>query len=226
MMNDSLLNVCYTNINVWKEKDLFDKGLSLVKEARRKKVLACRQENDRCRSLAAGLLIRYACRMNGLDYDLMDFRRSESGKPFADGLDFNVSHSGDFAALVAGNVSAGIDVDCLTKRFSDKNGAKRLNGIMEKCFDAEEKKYIGERFSDGRLSNAAILRATRVWTRKESFAKERGIGLAMDFSTIHTMTEQGFWSYVLPDDYVISVFSENPVSIEFPVCVNLQEMLG
>ncbi len=138
MKQQAALKIFYTNCKCFTEKDLFEKGLSLVNETRRKKVLACKQEADRCRSLAAGLLVRYACGQIGYDYDAMHFSEGRNHKPLAENMHFNLSHSGDFAAIVIGDAEAGIDIECLLYRFGGARGKERFFGVLERCFTEEE----------------------------------------------------------------------------------------
>jgi 4'-phosphopantetheinyl transferase len=224
-MMQSALEIYYTDINEWKESALFEKGLSLVHQKRRNKVESCRFEDDRCRSLAAGLLIRYACLRRGLDYGALHFFETASGKPQVEGLQYNVSHSGDYAVLVAGDVPAGIDVEKMDARFGGQKGAVRLEHIIRKTFDDKEKEKFASYRTEGSLSGQALRFAAEVWTRKESFAKECGAGLGMDFSEIHTQDAEGFFTFELPGHYTVSVFSREPVKIEFPVCVRAADML-
>lgn len=221
----STIEIYYTDIRAWKEEQIFGQGLSLVNEERRRKTMACRFLDDRCRSLAAGLLIRYVCLRRGLDYDALHFSRTDSGKPFVEGMQYNVSHSGDYAVIVAGDVPAGIDVERLDDRFAGDKGAARMGNIVRRTFDDRERELFGMYCADGNLSKEALGFAAEVWTRKESFAKECGAGLGMDFSDIHTQETKGFSTFELPGHYTVSIFSREPVKIEIPVCVRAQEML-
>jgi 4'-phosphopantetheinyl transferase len=219
------LEIYYVNIKELGEGDLLEKGLSLINEERQKKVRACKKTDDRCRSLAAGLLIRYACRERGMDYDTLCFDRSDSGKPSVDGMQFSVSHSGDYAVLAAGSSPVGIDVERLTDRFLGEKGQDRLRGVVKKTFDAEETREFEQRFAGDLLSEPALKFAAMVWTRKESYAKECGKGLSMDFSGIHTLCTDGFSSWELPGGYALSVYTRSGETGSIPVCVPLQKLL-
>lgn len=221
MKQQAALRIYYTNCKCFTEKDLFEKGLSLVNETRRKKVLACKQEADRCRSLAAGLLVRYACGQLGYDYDAMYFSEGKNHKPLAKSMHFNLSHSGDFAAIVIGDAEAGIDIECLLHRFEGARGKERFFGVMERCFTEAERSQVM------RVSEAeeAYMLATEIWTRKESYAKASGAGLGLDFFKISVLDEPGFTSYRMADGYVISTYSDAGCPVEFPVCVRAQEMV-
>jgi 4'-phosphopantetheinyl transferase len=220
------LEIYYVNIKELGEGDLFEKGLSLVNGERQKKVSACKNPDDRCRSLAAGLLIRYACMERGLDYGSLRFDWSDSGKPSVDGMQFSVSHSGDYAAIAVDLAPVGIDVERLTERFRGEKGQDRLRAIVKKTFDAEEAREFEQRFAGDLLSEQALKFAAMVWTRKESYAKECGAGIGMDFATIHTLDADGFATFMLPGGYTVSAFSREQADFEFPVCVKAEEMIG
>lgn len=206
--------IFYTKVNALEEKDLFEKGLSLVNEDRKSKVLACKMEADQRRSLAAGLLIRYACEKLGYSYPDMIFYKEAGGRPYVEEFMFNVSHSGNIAAIIAGDMPAGIDVEW-SGRFDGQRGEKRLHSIMEKIFDDEEKKKC-----------VSKKEAIRIWTCKESYAKANGAGLGMDFSKIHTCSREGWTSYEIEDEYIMSAYLCRTGKIENPVCVHLEEMIG
>jgi 4'-phosphopantetheinyl transferase len=219
------LEIYYVNIKELGEEDLFEKGLSLVNGERQKKVSACKNPDDRCRSLAAGLLIRYACMERGLDYGSLRFDWSDSGKPSVDGMQFSVSHSGDYAAIAVDLAPVGIDVERLTERFRGEKGQDRLRAIVKKTFDAEEAREFEQRFAGDLLSEQALKFAAMVWTRKESYAKECGKGLSMDFSGIHTLCTDGFSSWELPGDYTLSVYTGAGEDVRIPVCVPVHKLL-
>jgi 4'-phosphopantetheinyl transferase len=219
------LEIYYVNIKEICEGDLFEKGLSLVNDKRQKKVRACKKTDDRYRSLAAGLLIRYACQERGMDYDTLCFDRSDSGKPSVDGMPFSVSHSGDYAVLAAGASPVGIDVERLTDRFRGEKGQDRLRAIVKKTFDAEEAREFEQRFAEDILSEQALKFAAMVWTRKESYAKECGRGIGMDFSGIHTLCTDGFSSWGLPGGYALSVYTRAGEDVRIPVCVPVEKLI-
>jgi 4'-phosphopantetheinyl transferase len=218
------LEIYYADIGEL-DGERFARGLSLVNEERRDRVLACRCGADRQRALAAGLLVRYVCRSRGVDYDAACFYREGSGKPATDGFCYNVSHSGDYAAIAVSAAPVGIDVERLNDRFCGERGAARLAAVVKRTFDKEETELLGGRCADGIWTEQALLFAAKVWTRKESFAKECGAGLGMDFAQIHTQEAEGFFSCTLPGDYSLSTFSGRQRYVRFPVCIRTEKML-
>ncbi len=85
---------------------------------RREKVMRLKHDADRRRSLGAEHLLRCAFG-EGFEYSV-----GRSGKPFAEGLHFSLSHSGRFAVCAVGDCEIGADIEAprenilpLAKRF-------------------------------------------------------------------------------------------------------------
>ena len=87
--------------------------------------------------------------------------RDEMGKPYLEGktLHFNVSHSGEYLAIVISKYRVGIDIQ-EPKFIKD--------GMFRKVVQPEEDCLIGEDRQKDFL---------RLWTLKESFVKAEGKGL-------------------------------------------------
>ena len=71
---------------------------AMADEERRRKTDACRNADDRLRSIAGDHLARLAISEHcGVPMETILFGRTGNGKPYAIGLDvhFNISHSGD-----------------------------------------------------------------------------------------------------------------------------------
>ena len=82
-----------------------DFALSRVSEYRREKVSRIKPEAEKRRSLGAELLLHRAFG-EGFEYGIAD-----GGKPFAEGVYFSLSHSGDFAVCAVGDAAIGVDID-------------------------------------------------------------------------------------------------------------------
>ena len=125
---------------------------------RRAKADALRLESDKRLSLAAGLMIRKL--LDGSPV-VTDFH----GKPRAEGVFFNYSHSGDVVMFAISDCEVGCDVQ--------KIGEVRL-GAARRAFSEEELKELeGERDPEKRKTLFF-----RLWTMKESVVKMTGAGFA------------------------------------------------
>jgi 4'-phosphopantetheinyl transferase len=174
--------------------------LQQVNMQRRAKVLRCKQKIDRMRALAAGLLLRQAMEERGIDYETAVFAEDGAGKPLLlSNPDFcyNISHSGDYAACGVWDRELGLDIECIAERFSGDRGKRLMKQVAAHSFTEAEQNTLdaaGEELSPETFA--------KIWTAKESYAKYKGTGIAMDFSAIDTTKERGFFGTRLCDFYI------------------------
>lgn len=139
--------------------------IELVSPERAEKARRCRFPDDRKRSIAAGLLLR---RFLG---GARIFTGS-SGKPMADGACFNLSHSGDWAALVLSD-SPEIEVGCDIERVRQTD-ALRLGRLV--FTDNELRRLRGAPDRLGEFYD--------FWTKKEALLKCMGEGFHRAAKTV------------------------------------------
>lgn len=114
------------------------------------------------------------------------FAYHQHGKPFLGhqhkaGLNFNLSHSGDWAVLaVAVHTDVGIDIEKVVNK-------KNLQQLGDYIFDDKDKRRFYD-FSPARREQGFY----RLWTRKEAGLKMRGTGLA-DMKRPVTPKFEGFF---------------------------------
>ena len=122
---------------------------------RMKKAERYLKADDRLMCIGAGLLIALIAGVNESEIYL-----SEYGKPYAkNGIFFNVSHSGNCAALVCGEHEAGID----TEKINENNLY-----LAEHIFTKQELEWI---------SPEPVSRFHILWSIRESILKAAGTGL-------------------------------------------------
>ena len=100
----------------------------------------------------------------------LTFQIETQGKPSLAGypLEFNLSHSGDYAALAVSNEPVGVDIEDISK-IADCEGIARL--VLA---DVERARF-GR--LPGTLKPGAML---SMWTRKEAVLKATGAGFSVD----------------------------------------------
>lgn len=178
------MKIFLTNISDMDE-DSFNKGLKLVPEYRREKVMRYRFKEDSRRSLAAGLLLNYATKVYSICYkeavsdtgiiqvgitDLINKYDStfdyeieyvSNGKPVYRNQDihFSLSHSGSYVVCAVSDKNIGVDIEGIRR-----NAIK----VAKRFFTTAECEWIG---SD-------VHRFSRIWTLKEAYAKLTGDGIA------------------------------------------------
>lgn len=174
--------------------NMVDRYTYLVPRERRERIMRYRSRRDRLLSLAAGLLIQLAGKGEVL--------HGEHGKPyFADGsVHFSLSHAGSCSAIAISDSEVGLDVEEISHRV-DRRIARQ--------FHPNERAYIDH--AEDPLS--ALI---EIWTRKESYVKYTGTGIAVDLSEFD-VTSPPLSSMIYTyskDEYYISICCESDTEIE------------
>lgn len=196
-------------IDSLKNPDAFQRQMQLMHPLRRKKVLS-RKGEEQFRSLAAGIALREALLGCGIDYATCEFLQEKNGLPVIKEhlLHFNLSHSGELAICGISDKPLGVDTESLLR--TKEMDWKRLQRIAKRSFSEEEQRQMEE-------SRDAFL-FTRIWTRKESYAKALGAGLSMDFKTIDT-TGNDFYTNIFYENYVCSLYQNGLNLGDVEVCM-------
>lgn len=199
----------------------FDKGMAMVSEDRRRRVLACNRPEDQRRSLCAGLALAVCLLRNGLPADT-PIVRTERGQPrLADDSPyrFSLSHSGCYAVCVMADSAVGVDI----QEQSRVNALK----IAERFFTTEEYAWI---------HSAPIIerdsRFFRLWTAKESLLKAEEVGLAGGLSRYPIQCREHLMApapwvlteYLLPG-YALTVCSTKPCTEPLNVISSFDSVL-
>ena len=138
----------------------------LLPAARFSKMMRYRQEADRLRCFASSLLLQKAAQGRSVSYN-------EEGKPLAEGLFFNLSHSGAYAVLAEADSAVGVDIEEMVP----------LGGWAREALTSQEYAWMLQ----GEDETARQERFYRLWTRKESLVKCEGHGFASAPGEISTM---------------------------------------
>lgn len=115
------------------------------------------RREDKNRTLAGAYLLRKGLEKMGVDPDTVRIITTEKGKPYIDGIFFNISHSGERAVCAFGTSETGVDIEKI-KPLSER--------LMDKIALPSERAKI-----------SAAKQIVRLWTRKEALAKCVGTGL-------------------------------------------------
>jgi 4'-phosphopantetheinyl transferase len=96
-----------------------------------------------------------------------------SGKPYLDGLQFNLSHAGDLALVAVGKEKrVGVDIERLRELPS-------MQAVLSYIFTAEERGFVESHSAEHR-TRAFFL----IWNRREAAAKALGLDLLASFSRL------------------------------------------
>lgn len=132
-------------------------------EERKEKILRYKLEQSRKQSLGAGLLLKWALKKHGAAVEQLSY--GVNGKPEAEGVFFNLSHSGQWAVCAIGDGPVGCDVEEI---------ASVREGIAERFFTENEVQHLAQ--FEGERRNEEFF---RLWTLKESYMKMTGEGMSL-----------------------------------------------
>lgn len=178
------------DIRLLKEHPEYKEQIKLL-PTRWEKVNKIKKEEDRLRSIAAGILLSYGLRENGIDLDACQLIMGTHGKPQVagcEGLHFNLSHTGNYAVAVFSDAPVGIDIE-------HRRALKQT--LLDKCFTKDEQAWIQSQ-PDKEMA------FVRLWTAKESYVKWSGEGITFPLKSIAVhRRENGIASYPKKDGIVL-----------------------
>lgn len=200
-----MLKLYYADTSLVENQMVFDNLMEKVNEQRRRKVLRCKNEEDKKRSLLVGVLLRHALEQQGLLYDEQEFSVTAEGKPILKShpeISFSLSHSGNRVVCLISDSLVGVDIENRYRRLFEKGQEERFLAVARRSFSKQE--YAACVAACEEEQKELFL---KYWTRKEAVSKAVGKGLAMDFSKIEE-AEDKFISFWLDENYYLSIYRE------------------
>lgn len=140
-------------------QEYMSQALAELPQEEQNRILQIRTPKQRVLSLAARILLYKI----GHSYGITDFHMTHGkhGKPVLSAMpqfQFNLSHSGNFAALAYSTLPVGVDVEQV-REYIPKH--------LEKILSPEEQIFLEQQENQFEVF-------TKLWTRKESFVKWKG----------------------------------------------------
>ncbi|MCK6078825.1 4'-phosphopantetheinyl transferase family protein [Paenibacillus silvae] len=168
--------------------DLF---LSSVAEERRAQAARFIHQADAYRSVLGEVLTRVTLsELTGLPRKELSFSRNAYGKPCLVAnpkIAFNVSHSGDWIALISGGTAElGVDVEKIAPIDLQ---------IAERFFSTKENTYLAAQPAEQQVTTFY-----RLWTLKESYIKAIGTGLSLPLDSFAILPSEGSEGNKVGDD--------------------------
>ena len=147
--------------------------LQILPLERQKRIHNMKQEKSRKQSMGVGLLLQKVLAL----YHMQDSQVfvGERGKPKIEGLEFNLSHSGNMVVCAVSEKPVGCDVEELRKA---------PKGVVARYYSDVEQAYLS-RFSADEYDREFF----RLWTMKESYVKMTGEGLRVPFEAYEIAME-------------------------------------
>ena len=165
----------------------------------REKVTKYYRHIDRVRSLVARLLPRLLIANRfGVAWDSIRFGANSAGRPFVSApklpmpLDFNISHDSDWVVMAfcirssAPEAKVGADVMAL-QLPKYESSIRSFVETMDMALTPSETTWVLNPLSSGSPASGdeeALRRLYTLWTYKEAYTKNLGMGLGFDFSRI------------------------------------------
>ena len=201
--------------------------LSQVSAERRTQAARFVHQADAYRSVLGEILTRVTLsKLTGLRPAELSFTRNSYGKPslsYHSDVPFNVSHSGDWIALISGGTDElGVDVEKIAP--IDMQIAERFFSPMESQFLAAEP------------DNRQLETFYRLWTLKESYIKAVGMGLSMPLDSFAILPDEGgdwrceqaetyrFHSQQLDDGHMLAACSAGGQLPSQPEIITLEDL--
>ncbi|MDD6211702.1 MAG: 4'-phosphopantetheinyl transferase superfamily protein [Clostridiales bacterium] len=163
----------------WMKSEFRPALSSLLSPMRRQEMESIRNPKAYGASAAAELLLRGSLKKKRqLPEDGWTWQRQEGGKPWVKELgktQFNLSHSGTFAAVAWGDGPIGVDIQQVVF-------GKQV--IAERCFSDLEKQQIRESSNPDQIFSM-------IWAAKEAYLKWLGTGLRRPLGSVEIHLERG-----------------------------------
>ncbi|WP_181150878.1 4'-phosphopantetheinyl transferase superfamily protein [Paenibacillus sp. PCH8] len=180
-----MITICVLQVPEVLPEAYWNHFLSQVSAERREQASRFMHQADAYRSVLGEVLTRVTVsKFTGLAPAELSFTRNSYGKPSLihhSNVPFNVSHSGDWIALISGGVAElGVDVEKI---------APIEMQIAERFFSPMESQFLATEPAERQRETFY-----RLWTLKESYIKAVGMGLSMPLNSFAILPdERGDW---------------------------------
>lgn len=190
------IEIYSADVSIFDDDRLYERAKKYISSERLARATRMYREKDRRLSILSEILISYAFASRDLPHHPA-LLLGEHGKPYVqDGqLKFNLSHSDTRATLAVTSDSCEIGCDIQHVTSCDIRIAQRM-------YSEEEITRLSQMVEHGPTLDADI-EFTKMWTRKESFLKCIGVGLAA--SDRQPDESFRFYEYDGWKDYICSV---------------------
>jgi 4'-phosphopantetheinyl transferase len=108
----------------------------------------------------------------------LQFSTTIRKKPVLQNIEFNVSHSNDYAVIVVSSNPVGIDIEYIHTSFT-------FDSLLESCFNAEERSFVG-------TGRERKIRFYSLWTRKEAVLKATAEGIIDNLASLNGLESKVF----------------------------------
>lgn len=157
------------NATPFEQQKVFDHALSTIPPELRIKALRYKNVADQAMSLGGSLLIQEGLAAFGETFASVGIPFLTKGKPLCTKkphLHFNIAHSGGMVIGAFSDLSAvGVDIESLSRKVPQR--------VVDRFLHSLERQFL-ENLVDEKGKQETFF---QIWTRKESYAKAKGIRL-------------------------------------------------
>ena len=196
------MEVYYFDIEPLRNKAIFNAQIENITEGRLERIEKSQSTSDKLRLMGSGLMINFIKTKYFVDSDVAT---DKHGKPYFvnSDLKFNLSHSGRYVVAAVSDYEIGIDIQ---KKKADKHRIAEKNFLQGECA------YINAGANDEERHQ----RFCEVWTLKEAYLKNIGMGLRKPLNSfeivfrpegpvIRNQTEFKCTQFKMNDKYIVSI---------------------
>ena len=196
------MEVYYFDIEPLRNKAIFNSQIENITEGRLERIEKSQSTADTLRLMGSGLMINFIKTKYFVDSDVAT---DKHGKPYFvnSDLKFNLSHSGRYVVAAVSDYEIGIDIQ---KKKADKHRIAEKNFLQGECA------YINAGANDEERHQ----RFCEVWTLKEAYLKNIGMGLRKPLNSfeivfrpegpvIRNQTEFKCTQFKMNDKYIVSI---------------------
>ena len=205
--------ILYMDVSMFEDTALFEKGLSLITEERKQKILKFKNPMPARLSLGAGVLLRVALERHGLEDKIAEIKKGEHGKPYLEKTDcfFSLSHSGRYAVCAFSDTPLGVDL----QQIKEKIPAKTTRILSE-----EENAYLEKLNEEERIETFY-----RLWARKESLIKWDGRGLRLPLAQLSFVKDGKLLDFIEFDDKTLFFREYQEFLQEYTLCICNEDVI-
>ncbi len=196
------MEVYYFDIEPLRNKVVFEAQLEGLSADRVERIEKAQSTADKLRLMGSGMLINFIKTKYFVNSDV---EVDKHGKPYFvnSDLKFNLSHSGRYVVAAVSDYEVGIDIQ---KKKADKHRIAEKNFLQGECA------YINA----GKNDEERHQRFCEVWTLKEAYLKNIGMGLRKPLNSfeivfrpegpvIRNQTDIKCTQFMMNDKYVVSI---------------------
>ncbi len=194
-----------------KEEDKFssvETFLPFISKEKQKRLISLKSDRQQIITIVGELLIKYAlCRETHIAMSELKISYGDLGKPlcYQSELYFNLSHTGDYIAVVVSDYPVGIDIEKI------KNVNKR---IAKRFFSKAENEFLDDSPVDEYKYNFF-----KVWTAKESYVKAVGTGIDADFAKFSSFGHELGEGNIINENGLLAKYVHYQLAEDYLLCI-------